>query len=185
MRIVETRNKTPRIYTVEESAYEGYADYGLIMEWIRAIKDRSKIEKAFESVFGRKPTDSEVKQVATAYEWNEDHWGDRLKDRAFVKWLQEAINAVLGKDVVAVDGIFGYQTVSGIMRAQKERGLKVNGYLDQATFEVLKEAKENKALQLGKEDLMTGDRSKKFWLYILGAIAIGAVAAYFLFRNKE
>jgi len=164
--------------------YASYGEYGWLMERIRAFKDKSKIIAAFKSVWGRKPTDTEILTVATAYEKNKDIWGDRLKDRKFVAWVQSAINAVLGKPVVKVDGIFGYQTISGIMKAQAVRGLKVNGILDQATFALLRSAKEDVAITTGKPDLFASHKSSHLWLMVAGGVAVAALLAYILLKRE-
>lgn len=164
--------------------YAAYGDYGWLMERIRAWKDKAKIIAAFKSVWGRNPTDSEILQVATAYEKNKSLWGDRLRDRKFVSWLQSAINAVLGKPVVKVDGIFGYQTISGIMKAQAIKGLKVNGILDQATFALLKSAKETQAIETGAPDLYASNKSTHLWLMVVGGVAVAALVAYILLKKE-
>lgn len=164
--------------------YASYGDYGWLMERIRAFKDKSKIIAAFKSVWGRNPTDSEILQIATAYEKNKSLWGARLKDRKFVSWLQSAINAVLGKPVVKVDGIFGYQTVAGIMRAQAVKGLKANGILDQATFALLKSAKEAQAIETGTPDLYASQKSSHLWLMVAGGVAVAALLAYILLKRE-
>ena len=164
--------------------YASYGDYGWLIERIRAWKDKAKIIAAFKSVWGRNPTDSEILQVATAYEKNKAIWGDRLKDRKFVSWVQSAINAVLGKPVVKVDGIFGYQTIAGIMKAQAVKGLKVNGVLDQATFALLKSAKEAQAIETGRPDLYASKKSTNLWLMVAGGVGVAVLLAYILLKKE-
>jgi hypothetical protein len=103
-------------------------------EWLYyKWRDSKKIERAFVSVFGRRPTDKEVANIIEAYIRNKSEYGDVLKRRGFVLELQKSLNRVL-PNKIAEDGIFYWQTVAGIMKFQELRGLKPTGILNKATW---------------------------------------------------
>ena len=168
-------------------SYEGVGNvgYGFFLEALKTIKDSALIERAFQQVFGRKPTLSEKYHIASAYEENKKIWGIRLRNPKFVKWIQQAINRSLGKNVVAVDGIFGYQTVVGIMAAQKALGLKPTGVLDQVTFEKFKDIMGAAAITTGEGAFFEKKRTQNFWLWVVVGGIVLAGAVYLVTRNKE
>jgi hypothetical protein len=159
-------------------------EYGFFMEAIRAIKHSAEISRAYEKFFGRKPSLSEKYHVASAYEKNRSLFGIRLKNKKFVKWIQEAINQVV-PNKITVDGIFGYETVVGIMAAQRALGLRPTGVLDQVTFAKFRDIMQGKAIETGVPSFFTHETTSSLWLwFVAGGIAL-AVLVYFIMRRGQ
>jgi len=181
MLAVEVKKETPKA-----QVYEGIGSvgYGFFLEAVKTLKDSAAIERAFKSVFGRAPTLSEKYHIASAYEENKKIWGVRLRNPKFVKWIQQAINKSLGEKKVAVDGIFGYQTVAGIMAAQRALGLKPTGVLDQVTFEKFKDVMGASAISTGQGAFFEQKRTQNFWLWLVIGGAVLAGAIYFVMKKE-
>jgi len=150
-------------------------------EWLyHYYKQKDKIIRAFESVWGRKPTEKELTTLIEAYVRNKKEYGEVLKNPNFVKEIQTTINKVIPRPV-REDGIFYWQTVAGIMKFQQLRGIKPTGYLNEATW------REMVALSVGNKikrfyQLKFG--SKVDWKLILPLVAVGLIGLVIIFKKS-
>ncbi len=125
-------------------------------EWLyHYYKQKNRIIRAFESVWGRRPTEQEITKLIEAYIRNKKEYGEVLKNPKFVKELQQSINRVLPRPVKE-DGVFYWQTVAGIMKFQQLRGIRPTGFLNEATWREI-------------VTLTVGDRIKQFYKLRFGS----------------
>lgn len=59
--------------------------------------------------------------------------------------LQERLNALEGRAVVAVDGVFGPETEAGLKKFQEESGMPPSGVADRGAWEALMKKRKRKA----------------------------------------
>lgn len=159
------------------------APYMLSVKAAYYLKHKGDIERAFESVYGRKPTDKEINDIISAYLKNIKYFGKALKDKQFVLEIQKAVNKVIPRKIKE-DGIFYYQTVAGIRRFQELRGIRPSGFLDKATvLELLKVSNGNKIRQF--YNLKYGDSTNKIVKYVLigGVLILGSLLLYRLIKR--
>jgi peptidoglycan hydrolase-like protein with peptidoglycan-binding domain len=64
--------------------------------------------------------------------------GDR---GVWVKDAQGALNAIVGRNVLTEDGVFGPGTAKWVRQFQKDRGLKADGIVGQGTWQHLLSAR--------------------------------------------
>ena len=148
------------------------------------LKHKDRIKRAFESVYGREPTDKEIYQIIEAYLKNIKYFGKSLSNRQFVLEIQRAVNKVIPRKI-AEDGIFYFQTVAGIRKFQELRGIRPTGFLDRATILELLKVSNGRQIRDFYELKYGGNKTKKILKYVLigGVVIVGSLLLYKLIKR--
>ena len=170
-----------------------YGDWSEVLTYLSApfspfsqyvLTHKEQIARAFKSVYGREPSFGEIEQIASAYLWNKENFGDLLKRKDYVLEIQRSINKVIPRKIKE-DGIFYFQTVAGIRRFQEIRGIRPSGRLDKATmYEMVMLSDGNKLKALYDKIYGKSDKINKY-LLIGGALILGTIVLFGIIKARS